>query len=199
MCYPYHVPCNIWYGLVVSFENLAVSLGVYGNGSQQTLYQKSLQLLGEFLLLQKMGKVLVQGSNEKGEKYWLWILLYFSLLPLALILLYCLFFSRFGLVLREFLVSSLWEHFTFKDQHLSHFTHNNKKIGLNLRSNFTLICYMLPNQLKAHDPLNEGSGNRKQIFLKSCHNITTLKRMITGFSVFNPRQPKFQQALGSFP
>ena len=63
-----------------------------------------------------------------------------------------------------------------KDQHLSHFTHNNKKkIGLNLRSNFTLICYMLPNQLKSHDPLNEGSGNRKQIFLKSCHNITTLK------------------------
>lgn len=32
-------------------------------------YQKSLQLSGEFLLPQKRGKVLVQGSSEKGEKY----------------------------------------------------------------------------------------------------------------------------------
>lgn len=48
-----------------------------------------------------------------------------------------------------------------------------------------LICYMLPNQLKAHDPLNEGSGNRKQIFLKSCHNITTLGNIMIHYFLFS--------------
>lgn len=62
MCYPYHVPCNIWYGLVLSFENLAISLGAYGNGSQQTLLSEIVAAL------RRVPTTTEKGQGPKGRE-----------------------------------------------------------------------------------------------------------------------------------